>query len=979
MTLNKTSRLTLLITSALISASSAMAQTAPNGTWTVASISNTATNSGTIAMNGNIVSPAITTGTGGSVTGSAVGATGSDSINFATSGLETAPSEQRTVATTTTLAGTNSGAVTATVNVQGATISAASVSGSASASAVGGVGSLTISSVNSATYANQTTGGATPAVSTNNATYTGAVNLTGTNSGATTFTGNIGTTNNAALGATIVGGTNNGISSSAVGAAGSLSYSNVVTAVNNDTDPAAPASSNETVVFSAAVTVLGDNNVGGNVLATTSIFDAQIDAGTGNSISGAAVGASGSVSLSSNGGTSSSSNNSVTFGAALNVTGDNANAATVTVAGDLGSSTNLAADDPVITAGNNNSISLAGVGASGSLSYSGIQTGSLSQEDYTVTGVATVLGTNTGAVTVGTATNAETVAGIYGGTVAAGNGNGISVAAVGASGSISLNSVVNGGTPDTTVTFTGGLNVDGLNAGAVALASQIGLTNGAANKPTIAAGNGNSISVAAVGASGSVSYSDVQLTGTASEQFLIPGTVMVDGTNNAAGTVTATGSVFGGTISGGNANSISVAAVGASGSVSADSLVIAGVPDNTLTFGSTVAVVGANNAAVSLTGNLGSTANVANDSPSITGGVSNSISLTGVGASASVSFSNTSVSGADGSNNYSIAGATTITADNNAIVGVTGTVYGGAISGGTGNGISVAAVGSSAAFSSNSIVEGSGSVPTTSLSTSTVAINSDNSANITLTGAVGLIGAATASDPTISGVDTVTASISSSAVGASGSLSVTNLLTGGATPDEKVTIGATTFNIDNTANVTVTAGGIFGGTISGGTGGSISQAAVGASGSASFTNIVAGASTLAPGATEYVVGAQGVVVDNTGTVSITGDIGTTDLANNASITGGVNNSISVSGVGASGSTSFSSMFSAGTTASSGAGVYAIAALTHSVTNTGGVTVASNSYGATIGGGVGSSISAAAVGASATTNFTVITRSANTGT
>jgi hypothetical protein len=73
------------------------------------------------------------------------------------------------------------------------------------------------------------------------------------------------------------------------------------------------------------------------------------------------------------------------------------------------------------------------------------------------------------------------------------------------------------------------------------------------------------------------------------------------------------------------------------------------------------------------------------------------------------------------------------------------------------------------------------------------------------------------------------------------------------------------------------------------------------------------------------------------------------------------------------------MFSAGTTASSGAGVYAIAALTHSVTNTGGVTVASNSYGATIGGGVGSSISAAAVGASATTNFTVITRSANTGT
>jgi hypothetical protein len=67
------------------------------------------------------------------------------------------------------------------------------------------------------------------------------------------------------------------------------------------------------------------------------------------------------------------------------------------------------------------------------------------------------------------------------------------------------------------------------------------------------------------------------LSGTASEQFLIPGAVTVDGTNNAGGTVTVNGvtggtgaSVFGGTISGGNANSISVAAVGASGSVSAD-------------------------------------------------------------------------------------------------------------------------------------------------------------------------------------------------------------------------------------------------------------------------------------------------------------------------------------------------------------------------------------------------------------------------
>ena len=268
-------------------------------------------------------------------------------------------------------------------------------------------------------------------------------------------------------------------------------------------------------------------------------------------------------------------------------------------------------------------------------------------------------------------------------------------------------------------------------------------------------------------------------------------------------------------------------------------------------------------------------------------------------------------------------------------------------------------------------------MPTTSLTTSTLAINSDNSAAVTLTGSVGAAGEAT--DPTISGATTVTASISSAAVGASGSLSVSNLVNTGATPDETVRIGATTFAVVNTAAVTVTGGGIFGGTISAGTGGSISQAVVGASGSSSFTNNVSGAdSRLTPGAiegaNEYVVGAQNIVVNNTSAaVSITGDIGTTDLANNNSITGGVNNSISLSGIGASGSTSFNNIYSGGLAATTNSGVYSIAALTHTVGNTGSVTVTSNTYGATIGGGVNGSISSAAVGATATTSFSVITR------
>jgi len=69
------------------------------------------------------------------------------------------------------------------------------------------------------------------------------------------------------------------------------------------------------------------------------------------------------------------------------------------------------------------------------------------------------------------------------------------------------------------------------------------------------------------------------------------------------------------------------------------------------------------------------------------------------------------------------------------------------------------------------------------------------------------------------------------------------------------------------------------------------------------------------------------------------------------------------------------MYSGGVTGgTTNSGVYTIAALTHTVGNTGSVTVTSNTINASIGtGGVNGSISSAAVGASATTSFSVITR------
>ena len=205
-------------------------------------------------------------------------------------------------------------------------------------------------------------------------------------------------------------------------------------------------------------------------------------------------------------------------------------------------------------------------------------------------------------------------------------------------------------------------------------------------------------------------------------------------------------------------------------------------------------------------------------------------------------------------------------------------------------------------------------------------------------------------------------------------------MSGGADPTERVTVGNTLFTVLNTGSVTVESGGIFDGTITAGVGGSISQAAVGASGSATFSNVVDGAtSTLAPAT--YSIGTQTFDVKNTGgAVSITADIGSvggTGL-DTASIAGGINNSISVSGVGASGSTSFNNTYTGGTsggtpTGPSGTRTYAIAALSTDVRNTGTVSVTSTSYGASIGGGVNGSISSAAVGASASTSFSVITR------
>jgi hypothetical protein len=605
-------RVVLLATSALASASAIHATTAPERTWNIDSISNTATNTKSVTLTGDFGTTAVTAdaptisadSTGGSISGSAVGAVAGSSATLSTQGGG-APDTAVTVTGTTTLTGDNQDTVTADVNVFGANI-AGGTSNSISATAVGAVGSLGISTIVDGT-------GTAPV---NSLTYTGAVTVGGTNSAEVTFSGDLGTTGVGGDAPTIAAGTNNGISTAAVGAVGSLSFSGVQTGGSE---------SAETVDFDAEVQVTGTNSAEGAVTANTGIFGAEITDGTGNSISGAAVGATGSVSLSSIvDGTGTAPTTAVTFGSTVAVTGTN-NAA-VEFNGDLGSSANTATDAPTIANGIGNSISVAGVGASASVSYGGVQSGgSAGEESFTVTGATTITALNNAGGTV------DVTSDVYGATITNGTGNGISAAAVGSSASFSVNSVVlDADTAPTTALTFDAINVNSTNS------EDVSITGGLLGGATVTSGVNNSISVAGVGASGGTSLSTVAAgtADTAPAETITLGaittTVLNDGDVDVDGNIGETGA-DGATIGGGFGNSISIAGVGASGSTSFSQTWSGGSTGGTSYTAGAISTSVTNNASV----NVSSSTFAAN----IGGGVNNSISTAAVGASASTSFS----------------------------------------------------------------------------------------------------------------------------------------------------------------------------------------------------------------------------------------------------------------------------------------------------------------------------------------------------
>lgn len=509
--------------------------------------------------------------------------------------------------------------------------------------------------------------------------------------GNVTFTGDLNV-------ATISAGTMNSISAAAVGASGSFSMS-LFTDGN-----AAPT----TDVTIDQVKLTGENDA--VIAADADVVDVNIANGTLNSVSAAAVGAAASMSITTVAeGATATPATTVTVGATgpSEITATNTATGTVTLEGNFSSGTD-------ITNGVSNSISRAAVGASASLSYTSVDTaGSASTETVTVDSNIVLTSSNAAAVEViGASGTPDTPTLVPQAEIANGTSNSISTAAVGASSSLSITQVTDGAdtAPERIVNIAAGnltIGVNATNTGAVSLLGQMGTSGTAGDAPTIGLGTSNSISMAAVGASGSVSYTGVHnggATTAATDTLNVAdgGTITLTILNDTGGTVATTASAFGANIQDGVSNSISLAAVGSSASsnfttiVDGDDGTNPTAPATLSNFGDFV-IGSTNNAAVTFTGALGTTG-VVPDAPTIADGTMNSISLAGVGASASSGFTsiNTGGSASFQEVNY---GNLSSTATNTGGVTVTASAHGSTITNGVSNSISMASVGAVASTS----------------------------------------------------------------------------------------------------------------------------------------------------------------------------------------------------------------------------------------------------------------------------------------
>jgi len=348
-----------------------------------------------------------------------------------------------------------------------------------------------------------------------------------------------------------------------------------------------------------------------------------------------------------------------------------------------------------------------------------------------------------------------------------------------------------------------------------------------------------------------------------------------------------------------------------------------------------------------------------------------SISQSAVGVSGSLSLN--SATSFDGSVEGTV-GAVTVEVTNGAGADVSniGSITNSVISDGVQNGISRSAIGSSASTSVNVLADG-GAIHDATYTVGDVAITSTNNGAVIAGVELGIAGDATAA-PTIT--DGTNNSISATAIGATGSLSVGTTAMNGAAETTAIGVGAVAVTAESTADASVlmassvdgeTAGGIFGAKIDGGNANSISANAIGTSASFGYSTTLKGeGSTITSADT---IGTVEVTSNNASAVTNLMDIGVSGSASDgASISDTASNSsIGVAGIGATASVSYGS---SDLTGGSGATTNAveIGATTIGSTNTAAVLVGGSIYNPSIGTGFGNSISVAAVGASASQSF-----------
>ncbi len=389
----------------------------------------------------------------------------------------------------------------------------------------------------------------------------------------------------------------------------------------------------------------------------------------------------------------------------------------------------------------------------------------------------------------------------------------------------------------------------------------------------------------------------------------------------------------------GTKNSVSGAALGASASV--------GFNTTTSTDSSLTGVLAADNLNVSAT-NAGSVTNLS--AIDVSGGVAgqlNSVSRVALGASAGLNASTTVIAG-DQVFSYT-APATSVTATNDLNAdGEAQTVYvGSSIAGGSvagdGNSVSFAGIGSSASAGVSSTVLSGSETGTFNLSQAAggdangLTVTSTNAANVIVTGP-GATDNATLDPAGIIDAVEITGtngnSVSAAALGSSASVSYALTVYSG--------------DVTNSAGIGAT---------------------IDADGNAAFSTDGVKITSVNGGTYDSATGDVAALdVDPLPGVTNTTQIGTVAISN----TDGSNNSISVAGIGASASYSFSvtDVSGAGSAISNNlvGGTPTILAANFSAVN-----VDSGIGGATIAGGVNNSVSTAAIGASASQAFTLFTK------